>query len=118
MNKLTPRYLGKTGNGAEFNRRFLKLMEGWQEKSDSRYEDGILEAPKLAFKAGGKYIKVWSEKTKNSSQQFVCGFVDTNGLIWRAASWKAPALNQPRASIYDNDYGLSAITDLGTVRYL
>jgi hypothetical protein len=118
MAKLTPRYMEKTGNGEEFNRRFLKLMEGWQKKSDTRYEDGILEAPKLAFKAGGKYIKIWSEKTKNSSQRFVCGFVDTSGLIWRAASWKAPALNQPRASIYDDDYGLAAITDIGTVRYL
>ena len=41
-------------------------------------------------------------KVERGGKHFsVVSFVDGEGRIWAAASWKAPARNYPRGSIYD-----------------
>lgn len=47
---------------------------------------------------GQKYIKVIHEDGDHRS---VHSFVDKDGNIWKAASWKAPAKNFTRGSIFD-----------------
>lgn len=48
---------------------------------------------------GRKYVRVW---TDTHGQRSVYCFVDKpTGHVWKPDGWKAPALNFPRASIYD-----------------
>ena len=55
------------------------------------------------IEGGRKYVKIshvsWGQKSVHS-------FVDAAGKIWKAATWKAPALNFPRGSIFDENCGV------------
>lgn len=58
----------------------------------------------MTYEVGPRYIRV----VKVDSQRSVYCFVDrTTGNILKAGSWKAPAKNGVRASIFDPDHGLS-----------
>ena len=49
--------------------------------------------------SGSKYVRVF---TITYGQRSAYCFVDKpTGHVWKPASWKAPTLNFPRASIYD-----------------
>lgn len=51
-------------------------------------------------KGGRKYLRVVAEGQGDSRSSHA--FVErATGLVWKAAGWKAPALNFPRGSIYD-----------------
>ena len=66
--------------------------------------------PPEVFVAGGrKYIKI---AKRDSNQTFVWCFVcAADGAILKAATWKAPALNYVRGSIFDQK--ITALTPYG-----
>jgi hypothetical protein len=82
---------------------FLKQCnEMLKEHYDSKF-DGSLAAPDIKVYPGGKYYKI-SKKEKRSSSESVWFFVSKeDGLIWKAASWKAPAKNFPRGNILEDN---------------
>jgi len=55
---------------------------------------------KLTAEPGRKYIKIVEE---TYGQRSVYCFIDQNGNIYKAASWKAPA-KHVRGSVFDPDY--------------
>ena len=55
------------------------------------------------IEGGRKYVKI---AQKLGSQRSVHSFVDADGKIWKAATWKAPALNFSRGSIFDENFGV------------
>jgi hypothetical protein len=52
----------------------------------------------VQVKAGSKYIRVF---TVSHGSRSCHSFVDYEGLIWKSASWKAPAKNFPRGKVSD-----------------
>lgn len=52
---------------------------------------------------GQRFLRLWSESTdKYSPGRNALGFVEpATGYLWKCATWKAPATNFPRASMYD-----------------
>jgi hypothetical protein len=58
----------------------------------------------IEFEPGSKYVKV--VKISSGGSRSVHSFVEiSNGNIWKAASWKAPAKNFARGNVYyDNTY--------------
>lgn len=52
----------------------------------------------VEFVPGSKYVKVL---TGNYGQRSAHSFIDAEGKIWKAATWKAPAKNFSRGSILD-----------------
>ena len=57
-----------------------------------------LNVPDVKVKEGGKFYKVY--KDEGEYHKSVWFFVSKeDGLIWKAASWKAPARNFPRGNI-------------------
>ena len=61
----------------------------------------------VGFEAGTKYIKIyhWYNDGNSFKQRSCHSFVDYEGNIWKAASWKAPAKNFPRGNVVTKDYG-------------
>jgi hypothetical protein len=58
---------------------------------------------------GNRYIRI----VKGAS---VHTFVDKyNGNILKAATWKAPAPNGVRGSVYSDDHGLSVVNEHGAI---
>ena len=71
------------------------LEEHYSEKFNN------LNTPEIKVYTGGKYYKI--AKVLNSYQESVWFFVGKeDGLIWKAASWKAPARNFPRGNILED----------------
>lgn len=68
---------------------------------------------KRYYVAGGrKYVKIAEEY---GSQRSVVCFIDSDGNIWKAATWKQPALNFTRGSIFDENFGVgTAVHKYGT----
>ena len=81
------------------------FLEQCNEMLSDHYEskfDGKLDAPEIKVYPGGKYYKI-SKKEKRSSSESVWFFVSKeDGLIWKPASWKAPARNFPRGNILED----------------
>jgi hypothetical protein len=72
-----------------------------------------LDKYQVEFNEGKKYVKVvmvhWDSRSVHS-------FVEkATGLIWRAKSWKAPALNHPRGNIFDQSSYLNRISWTGII---
>ena len=60
-----------------------------------------LNVPDVKVKEGGKFYKVY--KDEGEYHKSVWFFVSKeDGLIWKAASWKAPARNFPRGNILED----------------
>jgi hypothetical protein len=59
------------------------------------------------FEAGTKYVRIfhWYNDGSSFKQRSCHSFVDYEGNIWKAASWKAPAKNFPRGNVITKDYG-------------
>ena len=71
-----------------------------KEHYDSKFAN--LDAPEIKVYQGGKYYKI--AKKDNSHNESVWFFVSKeDGLIWKAASWKAPAKNFPRGNILEDN---------------
>ena len=56
----------------------------------------------VMFEAGQKYIKVISRCSPSGRSAH--SFIDADGNIWKAASWKAPAKNFTRGNIITRDF--------------
>ena len=75
-------------------------------------EDGFIKNYYISNN-GRKYQKI---AQRMGSQSSVVCFIDAQGNIWKAASWKAPALNFIRGSIFDENYGVgTAVQRFGTI---
>jgi len=62
----------------------------------------------VEFEPGSKYVKV--VKISAGGSRSVHSFVEKeSGVIWRAASWKAPARNFPRGNVFDADTYLNRL---------
>jgi hypothetical protein len=73
---------------------FLEALEGERRKELTSLK------PTVATSQGGKrFVRVY-ERYKTGTRQALCFVERSTGLVWKAASWKAPALNFPRGSIY------------------
>ncbi len=59
-----------------------------------------LDPPLFTFKKGSKYVKIIRSQADGQGTAVVCFIEKSTGLIWKAASWKAPAKNFHRGSIY------------------
>ena len=69
------------------------------EHYDSKFPN--LGCPEVKVSEGGKYYKVIKEQGEyNKSVWFFVSKED--GLIWKPASWKAPARNFPRGNILED----------------
>ncbi len=76
--------------------RFTKDLTDWAES-----EDIVLNEDKfgIEFEFGSKYVKI--VEISSGGHRSVHSFVEkSDGNIWRAASWKAPARNFPRGNVY------------------
>ena len=81
---------------------------GYKDAITKNYVDwcssaGIADIGKFGveFEPGSKYIKV--VKVSSGGSRSVHSFVEKeSGVIWRAASWKAPAKNFPRGNVFDS----------------
>lgn len=59
---------------------------------------------------GSRYARVVRVEGDNEENIFVHSFIDTKtGDIYKAASAKAPAMNHVRASLFDDDCGVSVV---------
>jgi len=79
------------------------FLEQCQEMLNEHYESKFsnLSVPEAKIKEGGKYYKVYQESGEyHKSAWFFVSKED--GLIWKAASWKAPARNFPRGNILED----------------
>ena len=79
---------------------FLKECE---EMLQEHYSEKFsrLQVPEIKVYTGGKYYKI--AKKDSSHNESVWFFVSKeDGLIWKAASWKAPARNFPRGNILED----------------
>lgn len=57
-------------------------------------------------KRGQRFLRIWAEDdgsdNNGHASRRVVGFVEAaTGLLWKAATWKAPALNFSRGSMYE-----------------
>ena len=81
-----------------------------QTMLDEHYAErfATLRVPEVFVAGGRKYIKI----AKRDNQTSVWCFVRAaDGAILKAATWKAPALNYPRGSIFDQE--IAALTPYG-----
>jgi hypothetical protein len=67
--------------------------------------------PVVSAQPGKRFIKIVMAEiryeTKDTIASRVIGFVEKEtGKVYKAASWKAPALNFPRGNIFDDKNGL------------
>lgn len=70
-------------------------------------------APQLSYTEGKRFVKIVS-KSGHGGSLSVFGFIEKEtGLLWKAAGWKAPALNFSRGSINDADISSIRWTGIG-----
>jgi len=68
----------------------------------------------VEFEPGSKYVKIVT--ISGGGSRSVHSFVEkANGVIWRAASWKAPARNFPRGNVFDASTYLNRLQWTGIV---
>lgn len=92
---------------------FEKLKEHVTNDYLSRQKDSEFaqkNIPQLELSEGKRFVKIITEC---HGQKSVFGFIEKEtGLVWKAAGWKAPALNFPRGNINDES-GLKCATWTG-----
>lgn len=103
------------GMELEFDEAFDKFMDRVVQVSDEYWKQMSFTHPKPEFEVveGRRYIKVIRDSL---GQKSVHLFVDKNGDILKAATWKSPA-KHPRGSIFSENNGLEALTPFGA-KYL
>ena len=109
---------GFTQEEIEFG--FNKFVEGLQEMTAEHYATQFpsLKPNEVRVDAGRVYWKIVKHTPGDEYGNSVHCFVrKADGAILKAASWKAPALNQPRGFVTDSDHGLHCANVYG-VTYL
>lgn len=78
---------------------YLEALTTATAEHHSRWHPNVTP-PVFKTETGPKYIRVISESTFGASRS-AHGFVErATGLLWKAASWKGPARNFPRGSLF------------------
>ena len=74
-----------------------------KKQSDEYYAEHLSNLTPANYRVGKgrKYDKIFREDADGSSSSVHSFIEKSTGKVWKAASYKAPALNFPRASIYD-----------------
>lgn len=74
-----------------------------QEQFDEHYAKNLnnLQSPFVFVAGGRKYIKI---ARKDNQTSVICFVRAADGAILKAASWKAPALNFTRGSIFQEKF--------------
>ena len=95
----------------EFEKRFAGYVAKLEENLASYYEGKYthVATPEVTVENGRKYAKV---VVGDSVHTFVN---KENGDILKAASWKAPAKNGVRGSIFAEDFGMSVVGPYGAL---
>ena len=95
---------------------FDKALESFIDKvygvSNSMYKK---EEDVFSIKKNSKFIRV-SVKTKFKTEYAFC-FLDKEGNIYKAASWKVPAKGI-RGNIFSTSNGTESLGTFGFIRYL
>lgn len=128
MRHLTAKWTEKLGDRANAYEDALEgAIDGMDDILNARYGDdgqtfGAWQRPNVVLKFGSKYCRIEHYDTDRRTGALekhgsVAGFLDLDGNILMAASFRKPALNGPRGNIFDPDFGMSAFNDMGTVRY-
>jgi hypothetical protein len=102
---------------------YADMVQVKQDEYFKRYKFTHSPSDKIEVKIGRRYAKVikldraWDDSGDPIVQGrggSVHSFVDMgNGDILKAASWKAPAPNGVRGSIFSDDYGASVVNEHG-----
>lgn len=100
---------------SKVNQKLINILphiEEYQKYLQENYLEGSCKYSHnlgftVGFEAGTKYIKIyhWYNDGSSFKQRSCHSFVDYEGKIWKAASWKAPAKNFPRGNVVTKDYG-------------
>jgi len=90
---------------------FVRLAE-----TNSNKDKSELNQVTLTVMRGPRYCRVVSAYTNASDQRSVFCFVDRDGTILKAHSWKGPAKGA-RGSIFNTDKGAAAVTPYGAVYF-
>jgi hypothetical protein len=80
-----------------------EFLKDCEEMLKEHYNEKLtnLKVPEIKVYPGSKYYKI--AKKDSSLNESVWFFVSKeDGLIWKAASWKAPARNFPRGNILED----------------
>jgi hypothetical protein len=101
-----------------FDVKILDYMVKLQEHVKNDYlswgnnsEYSQAHIPQLRLSEGKRFIKIIVMEAGSDRSAF--GFIEKEtGLVWKAAGWKAPALNFPRGNIND-ETGLKCATWTG-----
>ena len=90
-----------TRNPAMVNERLPQWLQEAQQMFNEHYGKRYptLKIPTLYVAGGRKYIKI--AKRDGGSDSVWCFIRAEDGAILKAATWKAPALNFTRGSIFD-----------------
>ena len=81
-------------------------------KNDLDYLYNSTDKFGVEFEPGSKYVKIVTISAGGSRS--VHSFVEkANGVIWRAASWKAPAKNFARGNVFDAESYLKRLAWTG-----
>lgn len=83
------------------------------QREDFERSGYIHDVPQFGADTGGsKYVRI--VRASGSSSSVHCFVEKSTGKIWKAASWKAPAKNFSRGSIFELPQRNSALLHLGT----
>ncbi len=100
---------------SDFDIHLASFVKGCQEIVDNHFEENYskLTSPELKINTGKRYVRIERHDRGNMSSISVHAFVDmTNGDVFKAAGWKAPA-KHARGNIFELDNGLSRMTPYG-----
>jgi hypothetical protein len=87
---------------AKFPAKTKQYIVAYVNQLNEEFADGQY-LKEFYIEGGRKYVKI---AQRNGSHNSVHSFVDADGKIWKAATWKAPALNFSRGSIFDENFGV------------
>jgi len=83
--------------------RLQEFLDFLNQKCNERDHPSVLPKDVYTADIGRKNIKIVVNRYGNPSDRFVYCFLDTEGNIFKAASWKIPA-KHIRGNIFDPNY--------------
>ena len=99
----------------EFDQALDRFISGARKIMNENHDNNGYTFPKdiLITTKGRRYTKVIRRNSDGSGGSVHC-FIDKNGDVLKAASWKIPA-KHARGNIFDEHNGLAAMTPYGAV---